>query len=314
MMSCTCISMMNSITVPISTPCKSTTTKISNQISSFPPKPSFPTTKRRVGRRLVTTTRALLSSDRNAVLNDFHHHRALKIIAGLQNFNAAEVAAVVTAADKGGATHVDIACDPELVKLALSLTSLHICVSSVDPTTFPAAVEAGAAMVEIGNYDSYYETGRIFTLDEILNLTKETRRILPSIVLSVTVPHTLSLPDQAKLAELLEQEGADVIQTEGGKCSSPSKPGVLGLIEKASPTLAAAYTISRAVKIPVMCASGLSMVTAPMAITAGAAGVGVGSAVNKLNDVVAMIAAVRSIADSICERNTMAEETTLRRL
>ncbi|KAL9249669.1 hypothetical protein AKJ16_DCAP08788 [Drosera capensis] len=143
MMSCTCISMMmNSITMPISTLCKSTTTKISNQISSFPPKPSFPITKRRVGRRLVTTTRALLSSDREAVLNDFHHHRALKIIAGLQNFNAADVAAEVTPADKmsffssllnlikqhvlaliwGGATHVDIACDPELVKLALSLT------------------------------------------------------------------------------------------------------------------------------------------------------------------------------------------------
>ncbi|MCI60302.1 hypothetical protein A2U01_0081557, partial [Trifolium medium] len=40
-------------------------------------------------------------------------------------------------------------------------------------------------------------------------------------------------------------------------------------------------------------------VTAPMAITAGASGVGVGSAVNKLNDVVAMIAEVRSIADSL---------------
>ncbi|KAL9249668.1 hypothetical protein AKJ16_DCAP08787 [Drosera capensis] len=146
-----------------------------------------------------------------------------------------------------------------------------ICVSSVDPTTFPAAVEAGAAMVEIGNNDSYYETSRIFTPDEILNLTKETRRILPSIVLSVTVPRALSLPDQTKLAELLEEEGADVIQSEGGKCSSPSKPGALGLIEK-----------------------------------------GVGSAVNKLNDVVAMIAVVRSIADSICERKTMTEETTLR--
>ncbi|KAJ0799266.1 putative aldolase-type TIM barrel, thiamine phosphate synthase superfamily [Helianthus annuus] len=63
--------------------------------------------------------------------------------------------------------------------------------------------------------------------------------------------------------------------------------------------MAAAYSISRAVKIPVMCASGLSAVTAPMAITAGAAGVGVGSAINKLNDVVAMIAEVRSIADSL---------------
>lgn len=42
---------------------------------------------------------------------------------------------------------------------------------------------------------------------------------------------------------------------------------------QATPTLAAAYSISRAVKIPVMCSSGLSAVTAPMAITAGAAGV-----------------------------------------
>eukprot|EP00262_Sarcandra_glabra_P006036 TRINITY_DN1805_c0_g3_i1.p2 TRINITY_DN1805_c0_g3~~TRINITY_DN1805_c0_g3_i1.p2 ORF type:complete len:173 (-),score=37.66 TRINITY_DN1805_c0_g3_i1:78-596(-) len=154
-------------------------------------------------------------------------------------------------------------------------------------------------MVEIGNYDSFYEMGRIFTPEQILKLTKETKRILPFITLSVTVPHTLSLPDQVKLAELLEQEGADIIQTEGGKCSNPSKPGVLGLIEKATPTLAAAYSISRAVKIPVMCSSGLSAVTAPMALTAGAAGVGVGSAVNKLNDVIAMIAEVKSIADSL---------------
>ncbi|XP_042400733.1 uncharacterized protein ycf23-like [Zingiber officinale] len=150
---------------------------------------------------------------------------------------------------------------------------LHICVSSVDPLAFPSAVEAGAQMVEIGNYDSFYEMGIQFSPEQILKLTRETRRILPSITLSVTVPHMLSLPDQVKLAELLEQEGADIIQTEGGKYSSPSKPGVLGLIEKATPTLAAAYSISRAVQIPVMCSSGLSAVTAPMALTAGAAGV-----------------------------------------
>ncbi|KAB1221356.1 hypothetical protein CJ030_MR2G004056 [Morella rubra] len=221
------------------------------------------------------------------------------IISGLQNFNRDNVASVVTAAEKGGATHVDIACDPELVKLAISLTSLPVCVSSVDPTAFPAAVEAGALMIEIGNYDSFYEMGVVFSPEQILNLTKETKRILPSVALSVTVPHTLSLPDQVKLAEMLEQEEVDIIQTEGGKCSNPSNSGVLGLIEKASPTLAAAYSISRAVKIPVMCSSGLSSVTAPMAITAGAAGVGIGSAVNKLNDTVAMIAEVRGIASSL---------------
>ncbi|KAK9074352.1 hypothetical protein SSX86_006950 [Deinandra increscens subsp. villosa] len=243
--------------------------------------------------------RASLSIPKETVLKSFHERRALKIISGLQNFDRDNVASVVTAADKGGATHVDIACDPDLVKLVTSLTRLPVCVSSVDPSSFLAAVEAGASMVEIGNYDSFYDAGVVFSPEQILNLTMETRRILPYVTLSVTVPHTLSLPDQAKLAELLEQEGADIIQTEGGKCSNPSKSGVLGLIEKASPTLAAAYSLSRAVKIPVMCASGLSAVTAPMAITAGAAGVGVGSAINKLNDVIAMIAEVRSIADSL---------------
>lgn len=43
-----------------------------------------------------------------------------------------------------------------------------------------------------------------------------------------------------------------------------------------------AFAISRAVKIPVMCASGLNDVTAPLALAAGARGVGIGSMVNKL--------------------------------
>ncbi|KAJ8762072.1 hypothetical protein K2173_006736 [Erythroxylum novogranatense] len=266
-------------------------------------------------KRAPLTTRALLSTSKETVLKDFHESRALKIISGLQNFNRDSVASVVTAADKGGATHVDIACDPELVKLAISLTSLPVCVSSVDPAAFPAAVEAGAMMVEIGNYDSFYDAGIVFSMEQIINLTKETKRIIPFVTLSVTVPHTLSLHDQVKLAELLEQEGVDIIQTEGGKCSNPSKSGVLGLLEKATPTLAAAYSISRAVKIPVLCSSGLSAVTAPLALTAGAAGVGVGSAVNKLDNIVAMIAEVRSIADSMniaAKKHTTYDKKTLK--
>ncbi|KAF3449908.1 hypothetical protein FNV43_RR05987 [Rhamnella rubrinervis] len=261
----------------------------------LPSRPCLPLRKRASS----FTTRALLSTTKELVLKEFHERKALKIISGLQNFDKENVASVVTAADKGGATHVDIACDSELVKLVVSLTSLPVCVSSVNPAAFVAAVRAGAVMVEIGNYDSFYEMGVVFSPEQILSLTKETKRILPSVTLSVTVPHTLSLPDQVELAEQLELEGVDIIQTEGGKCSNPSKSGILGLIEKATPTLAAAYSISRAVKIPVMCSSGLSAVTAPMAITAGAAGVGVGSAVNKLNDMVAMVAEVRSIADSL---------------
>lgn len=288
--------MYSSVCMPMSSPSQSLLKPNQNPLlgSTFSSKPWSQSR-----RRASLTTRAVLSTSGELALKGFHERRALKIISGLQNFDRENVSSVVTAADKGGATHVDIACDPELVRLAIALTSLPVCVSSVDPAAFVAAVEAGALMVEIGNYDSFYETGVVFSPDQILNLTKETRRILPSVPLSVTVPHTLGLPDQVKLAELLEQEGADIIQTEGGKCSNPSVSGVLGLIEKAAPTLASAYSISRAVKIPVMCSSGLSAVTAPMAITAGAAGVGVGSAINKLNDVVAMIAEVKNIADSL---------------
>ncbi|XP_022723380.1 uncharacterized protein ycf23-like isoform X1 [Durio zibethinus] len=304
--------MNSSICMPVS----SSSTALKHSLNPFlgnflPSKPYAPIRRS----ACVTTIKALLSTTKEAVLKNFHERRALKIISGLQNFDRDNVASVVTAADKGGATHVDIACDPELVKLAISLTSLPVCVSSVDPAAFSAAVEAGALMVEIGNYDSFYETGVVFSPGQILKLTKETRSILPSVTLSVTVPHTLSLPDQVKLAELLEREGVDIIQTEGGKCSTPSKPGVLGLIEKATPTLAAAYSISRAVRIPVMCSSGLSAVTAPMAITAGAAGVGVGSAVNKLNDVIAMVAEVRSIAESLsmaADKQTLSKERSFK--
>lgn len=253
----------------------------------------------KAARQPLRVTAVSVASHREFVLKDFHARRALKIISGLQNFNSDIVASVVTAAEKGGATHVDIACDPGLVKLAISLTRLPVCVSAVDPEAFLTAVEAGAHMVEIGNYDSFYSTGRTFSSEEILELTKKTRQLLPSVVLSVTVPHTLSITDQVTLAESLEWEGVDIIQTEGGTSSDPSRPGVHGLIEKAVPTLAAAYSISKAIRIPVMCASGMSTVTAPMAIAVGAAGVGVGSAVNRLNNQVAMIAEVRSIANAL---------------
>jgi len=160
-------------------------------------------------------------------------------------------------------------------------------------------VAAGAAMVEIGNYDAFYPLGRIFDAEEVLAITRRTRELLPEVVLSVTVPHVLPLDQQEQLAADLVVAGADIIQTEGGTSAKPFSAGSLGLIEKAAPTLAAAHSISRAVSVPVLCASGLSSVTLPMAIAAGAAGVGVGSAVNKLNDPLAMVAVVRGLREAL---------------
>lgn len=230
--------------------------------------------------------------------------RLLKVIAGLTNFDAASVQRISRAAGAGGADVIDVACDPALVRLAAEASGLPICVSAVDPELFPAAVAAGAALVEIGNYDAFYPLGRLFDAAEVLAIARRTRELLPEVVLSVTVPHVLPLDEQEQLAVDLVAAGADIIQTEGGTSARPFSAGTLGLIEKAAPTLAAAHAISRALAaagqpLPVLCASGLSAVTLPLAIAAGASGVGVGSAVNRLGDELAMVAVVRGLREAL---------------
>jgi Protein of unknown function (DUF561) len=238
----------------------------------------------------------------------FNQGNALKIISGLQNFDPISVQMVVQAANIGGATYVDIAARPDLIAIAKNCGDLPVCVSAVEPELLVQAVALGADLVEIGNYDSFYTQGLDFSAAQVVELTAKTRAMLPEhIALSVTVPHKLPLDLQVSLAEHLVAIGADLIQTEGGTSSAPIHAGILGLIEKATPTLAAAHAISRAVSIPVLCASGLSNVTVPLAIAAGASGVGVGSAVNRLTDLVAMIAVVRTLREALAINQPVAK-------
>ena len=228
----------------------------------------------------------------------------LKVISGLNNFNPESVLQIARAAGLGGADLLDIACEPKLVELAVEASNIPVCVSSVEPKLFPQAVKAGASIIEIGNFDTFYPSGRFFSAEEVLSLAVESRRLLPEVFLSVTVPHILPLDSQAKLAIDLVEKGVDMIQTEGGTSSHPISPGTLGLIEKASPTLAGTFAISAALKksnydLPVICASGLSEVTVPMAISVGADGVGIGSAINKLNNELAMIATVKGLRQAL---------------
>ena len=228
----------------------------------------------------------------------------LKVISGLNNFNPESVLRISKAAGIGGADLLDIACESELVKLAVETSNIPVCVSSVEPKLFPEAVKAGASIIEIGNFDSFYPDGRFFSANEVLSLAVESRRLLSEVVLSVTVPHILPLDEQAQLALDLVDLGVDLIQTEGGTSSHPISPGTLGLIEKASPTLAGTFAITSALResnldMPVICASGLSEVTVPMAISVGANGVGIGSAVNKLKTELAMIATVKGLRQSL---------------
>ena len=113
------------------------------------------------------------------------------------------------------------------------------------PKSFINSVKAGESLIEIGNYDSFYEKGITFSEEKVLNLTKETKDMLPDVPLSVTVPHTIPIDKQVELAIKLVFEGADVIQTEGGKSSNPYNSGIQGLLEKSVPTLAATLAIHK---------------------------------------------------------------------
>ncbi len=238
----------------------------------------------------------------------------LKVISGLNNFDQQSVTRIAKAAGLGGADLIDVACDPHLVRLAIKASGLPICVSSVEPELFVEAVRAGASMIEIGNFDSFYPQGRFFNAREVLDLAIQSKKLIKDIPLSVTVPHLLPLDQQAQLAIDLVDVGADIIQTEGSVKATPKNPGVLGLIEKAAPTLAAVQTIFKSfsecqIEVPLICASGLSEATVGMAFASGASGVGVGSVVNRLDSELEMIAMVKNLRTAIDASDRVLNET-----
>tara|TARA_B100000902_G_C27049801_1_gene783551 strand:- start:72 stop:848 length:777 start_codon:yes stop_codon:yes gene_type:complete len=228
----------------------------------------------------------------------------LKVISGLNNFEVQSVKIISEAASIGGADLIDIACKPDLVESVIKISSLPVCVSSIEPKLFIDSVSAGASLIEIGNYDSFYTKGITFSSEKVLNLTKETRDLLPKTPLSVTVPHTMPIDRQVDLAVKLVYEGVDIIQTEGGVSANPYSSGIQGLFEKSVPTLTATYAINnefkkQTINVPIMSASGLTEVTCPLAISCGASAVGVGSVINKLDDLISMIAVVRGLKESL---------------
>ena len=83
-----------------------------------------------------------------------------------------------------------------------------------------------------------------------------------------------------------DKSGTNLIRASGVPSSEPSSEpsartkgtaDIQESMEIAAPSLAAAYALSRAVDIPVMCASGLNDVTVPAAMAMGASGAWCGS-------------------------------------
>jgi thiamine monophosphate synthase len=238
--------------------------------------------------------------------------KCVKVIAGIDNFNVESVRNVVSAAEQGGASAVDVAARKEIIQIAKSMTDMPVFVSSISPEELAMAADNGADVLEIGNFDALYKKGLRITAQEVLDITKRTIELVGNdIMISVTVPGHIDISEQIILAQKLENLGVDLIQTEGAAITEPTSSGARGLMEKAQVSIANTIELVRNIDIPVMTASGITTTTAPLAIAAGASAVGVGSCVNKLNSILAMIAEVRSIVEAVEKTSSTKEEKFL---
>ena len=231
--------------------------------------------------------------------------RAVKIIAGIDNFDIDNVKKVVNAAQASGASAIDICADEAIISEIRSMTDMPIFVSSIVPSELVRAVELGADAIELGNFDVLYKKGISFTKEQVLSLVDETLEMLGSdrVFFSVTIPGEISIADQIDLARSLEERGIDLIQTEGHFSADSQADGVRGLMERAELTISNTIEITRNVEIPVMTATGINPTTAPFAFAAGASAIGCGSCINKMNSEISMIATAKQLVE-IAIRNS----------
>ncbi len=232
---------------------------------------------------------------------DLEAKKAVKIIAGIDNFNKESVKNIVAAAEMGGASAVDICYDEEIIKMVKEITSLPVFVSSIVPEELANAVNFGADAIEVGNFDVLYKKGERYNAEQVLKIVNDTLNLLQgkNTFICVTVPGHIDISEQISLAMKLEELGIDLIQTEGAATVTPSNAGARGLLQTAEVSISNTIELVRNISIPVMTASGITTTTAPLAFASGASAIGVGSCVNKLNSTIAMIAVVKSLVEAV---------------
>ncbi|HEY9746220.1 MAG TPA: DUF561 domain-containing protein [Oculatellaceae cyanobacterium] len=228
--------------------------------------------------------------------------RAVKVIAGIANFDVENVLAVARTAEAAGAHAVDVAARPEIIKAVRGVTSASIVASSVSPVELAEAVAAGADAVELGNFDALYDQGLFLSADDVLKLAEETVTLVAGKALvCITIPGHLTPESQAQLVQKLETLGVDLIQTEGAARVLAAEPVVKSLSqeEKEVLTLRNTKVLVNATRLPVMTASGLTADNVAKAFEAGAAAVGIGSYINKVASEADMIQRAKAVMESL---------------
>lgn len=236
----------------------------------------------------------------------FSTSRVVKIISGLSNFNLNYIVRVVKAAQMGKANYVDIAANPEIISVVKSFTKIPICVSSINSIDLYCCIVSGADMVEIGNFDSLYSQGIVFSGNQIIKLAQEIRLLLPNSIICVTVPHKLLLDQQIRLVSNLQKVGIYMVQTEGLSTKliyrsiySNYVSYVSHSIYKASAALSSSYAISQSIDIPVLSSSGINSISASIAIAYQASGVGIGSLLKNFDTIYEMSSCISDIVMSL---------------
>ena len=242
--------------------------------------------------------------NKQKVLTALKNKNFVKTISGIKNYDKQRVTSIVISAEAGGASAVDICDDPEIIKAVRSSVELPVFVSSIDPLKLIAAVSLGADVVEIGNYESFYKEGKMFTPHEILDILQFVRKSVPkNVLICCTVPATLEIENQIKLAKELTNAGADILQTEGFASEIPeterTDQSYMDIL-KAVSTLANTLEIRKAIpSANIITASGITPTTAPLAVSVGANGIGVGTCINSLATQVEMTKMVKEVVSSV---------------
>nr|YP_010619233.1 hypothetical protein PNY92_pgp142 [Amplisiphonia pacifica]WAX03246.1 hypothetical protein [Amplisiphonia pacifica] len=210
--------------------------------------------------------------------NSFRSKNVIKVITGIQNTNIHQIAQIAKAAHLAKASYLDVSANTKLVRFLKSFSSLPLCISSINPIDIYNCIAAGADLIEVGNYDTFYDQGIYLTSFQLIELVKEIKHLVRNIDLCVTIPYYLDLNEQVYLAQLLECLGVNFLQTEGIFTNNLQKRSS-GLTSSLSSSLLSTYFVSQSVNIPVITSSGMNSMFVSAAINCGASGIGIGSAI-----------------------------------
>ncbi|MDH4378865.1 MAG: DUF561 domain-containing protein [Vampirovibrionales bacterium] len=229
----------------------------------------------------------------------------VKVIAGIDNTDAVSVSRVVEAARLANAPALDVSADEAIVSLARQGFDGILFASSVEPAALARAVELGADVAELGNFDALYAAGTFLTAPMVKDLAQQAviavQAVNATAAVCVTIPGHLDTVSQQALATDLAAMGVAMIQTEGAVRVLSAEPSVKALSteDQVALTLSNTQALVSVGVLPVMTATSLTVDTVADAITAGACGVGVGRVVRQHRSVEDMTLTIKGIMKAV---------------